>query len=223
MPFALPHRITAGAVARASELQENFDAIHQALNGGLDGAAITDRSISSTQIGLGEVKTANIDNKAVTLPLLDPALSVARLVPKTTFANGVKAWNSYTAEGDGFVAIPDMTFTVNPSVDSVVVVTGMVAIGQIGDKLTNLYAAIKEGTTPAGAPLVQGQAYTTQVANFNDKPYQTIPVCGFLEPVTGRTTTYTLMFKSSLDGAVSIIAEGGRTMLNVTIQPKTSS
>lgn len=62
----LPHTIKAGQTALASEVQENFEAIITAVNGGIQTVNITDDAVTQAKIADGAVGTSQIADGAVT-------------------------------------------------------------------------------------------------------------------------------------------------------------
>lgn len=200
---------------RAQVLQENFDAIHAFLSGEIDSEALGDRAVSSNNIGLEEVKTDNIGAGSVTLPKLDTALVAAKQFLKNGSITDNQAFNSYTA--GNWAVLAGMDFTVNPSVKSILHVSGMVAIQQVGSKTdVDLYAAVVEGGI--GSAILEGEIWQPQSASGSGR-YHSIPICGFIPVAANTTKTFKVCVKSSEDGAISIKGEGGRTNLSAILLP----
>jgi hypothetical protein len=73
MAITIPHSFVNGTIAEASEVNANFDAIENYVNGLSDGTNIDASAIIAAKIATSAVTTTNIADGSVTYAKLDSA------------------------------------------------------------------------------------------------------------------------------------------------------
>ncbi len=71
MAITIPHSFVSGAIAEASEVNANFTAVKNYVDGISDGTNIDSSAISNTKLATNAVSTLKIADSAVTYAKLD--------------------------------------------------------------------------------------------------------------------------------------------------------
>jgi len=73
MAITIPHSFVSGAIAEASEMNANFDAVELFVNGLQDGTGLDTSAITAVKIASNAVTTTKIADGSVTYAKLDAA------------------------------------------------------------------------------------------------------------------------------------------------------
>jgi hypothetical protein len=73
MAITIPHSFVSGAIAEASEMNANFDAVELFVNGLQDGTGLDTSAITAAKIASNAVTTTKIADGSVTYAKLDAA------------------------------------------------------------------------------------------------------------------------------------------------------
>lgn len=73
MAITIPHSFVSGAIAEASEMNANFDAVELFVNGLQDGTGLDTSAITAAKIASNAVTTTKISDGSVTYAKLDAA------------------------------------------------------------------------------------------------------------------------------------------------------
>jgi hypothetical protein len=73
MAITIPHSFVSGAIAEASEMNANFDAVELFVNGLQDGTGLDTSAITAAKIASNAVTTTKIADGSVTYAKLDSA------------------------------------------------------------------------------------------------------------------------------------------------------
>ena len=73
MAITIPHSFVSGAIAEASEMNANFDAVELFVNGLQDGTGLDTSAITAVKIASNAVTTTKIADGSVTYAKLDSA------------------------------------------------------------------------------------------------------------------------------------------------------
>lgn len=80
MAITIPHSFVSGAIAEASEVNGNFNAIELFVNGLQDGTGIDSSAITSAKLASNAVTTTKISDGVVTYAKLDAATVIPGIV-----------------------------------------------------------------------------------------------------------------------------------------------
>ena len=80
MAITIPHSFVSGAIAEASEMNANFDAVELFVNGLQDGTGLDTSAITAVKIASNAVTTTKIADGSVTYAKLDAATVLPGIV-----------------------------------------------------------------------------------------------------------------------------------------------
>jgi hypothetical protein len=80
MAITIPHSFVSGAIAEASEMNANFDAVELFVNGLQDGTGLDTSAITAAKIASNAVTTTKIADGSVTYAKLDAATVLPGIV-----------------------------------------------------------------------------------------------------------------------------------------------
>jgi hypothetical protein len=89
MPLSIPYSFTSGTVIEAAEMNSNFTATKNFVDGVAAGTNIDAGAITAAKIATGAVETAKIADSAVTaIKIADGTITSAKLAPGVGGGNG---------------------------------------------------------------------------------------------------------------------------------------
>ena len=80
MAITIPHSFVSGAIAEASEVNANFDAIELFVNGLQDGTNIDSSAITNAKLAANAVTTTKVADGNITYAKLDAATVIPNIV-----------------------------------------------------------------------------------------------------------------------------------------------
>ena len=210
MALVLPHTITPGSPRDAEPIQQNFEAVRDWANGGIDNSNIGSGAVDTENLADEAVSTAKLDDNAVTVNKLATSILAAY---KTVDVGHETRTNATANTWYKVNGLSGATYS-NSGQDVMLLFSGKLSVNQ--PQASVVYVAVKDKTT--------GRILSQSMASVPATTGTTIPITGFASLTAGTSYEFEVNVKwgTTQTGTITYYGEGARSQLAVFALPYTA-